>query len=293
MTFVDQDVKSIQCTQDGPVAIISLNQPDSMNALSKQMSAELHAALDVAVADPSVRSIVLTGNGRAFSAGYNLEEEAELPKTASEMLRRWWDLDMHSPDRHWHIMNLEKPVVAAINGWCLGGGFWYALAADVTIASDRAVFGQPEVREIQNSTFLLPALVGWKHAHRYGLTGDHFDAAEAERIGVVNEVVEHDRLMEAAVAFGKRLALVPPDAVRINKAITARGLEVMGLRSAMTMASALSVIVHSSTDSPDIAELYRIRNEEGMRASLQHRDGPFLPEPGGPRSRPRAEAASS
>jgi enoyl-CoA hydratase/carnithine racemase len=183
-----------------------------------------------------------------------------------------------------HIMELSKPVIAAVNGWCLGGGFWYSLACDITLASDQATFGQPEVRMISNSSFLFPALVGWKHAHRYALTGDHFDAAEAERIGMINEVVPHGELLDRTMALAHRLALVPPDSVRMNKAITAIGLETMGLRTATTVASALSAIVHSSTDSKDIAELYRIRRDEGMRASLKHRDDPFRPEPGGPRS---------
>jgi enoyl-CoA hydratase/carnithine racemase len=284
MKFVDQETANITCTQDGAVAVITLNRAEVMNAISHELEAELHAALDVAVADESVRSIVLTGSGNAFSAGYDLSDEAELPTNASEMLKRWWDIDMRSPEHHWHIMRLDKPVIAAINGWCLGGGMWYALCADITIASDQAVFGQPEIREIQNSSFLFPALVGWKHAHRYALTGDHFDAAEAERIGMINEVVPHGELLDRTMALAHRLALVPPDSVRMNKAITAIGLETMGLRTATTVASALSAIVHSSTDSKDIAELYRIRRDEGMRASLKHRDDPFRPEPGGPRS---------
>lgn len=285
--FKELDVSSITCTQDGPVATITLSRPEAMNALSHELEAEMHHALDVAAADDSVRTIVLTGSGKAFSAGYDLGDEAELPDTAAAMLRRWLDLDLTSPERHWHLMRLAKPVIAAVNGWCLGGGFWYALCADITIASDRAVFGQPEIRENQNSSFLFPALVGWKHAHRYALTGDHFDAAEALRIGVVNEVVPHDDLMEHTMTLARRIAQVPSEAVRINKAITSMGMEAMGLRSAMNVASALSVIVHSSTDSPELAELYRIRNEQGMRESLRHRDNPFLPEPGGPRSRTR------
>jgi enoyl-CoA hydratase/carnithine racemase len=286
MNFNDLDSQHLLCRQDGHVALITLNRPDTLNALSLPLVAELHAALDVADQDPSVRSILLTGAGRAFSSGYDLDVEEEPPSTASEVLRHWWRIDLRSADRLWHMMTLSKPVVAAVDGWCLGGGFWYALAADVTLASERAVFGQPEVREIQNSSFLLPALVGWKHAHRYALTGDHFDATEAARIGAINEVVPHDELQERAFAFAQRVALVPPDSVRVNKAITIRGLEAMGLKAGMSMGAALSIIVHASTDSDDLAELRRIREEEGMRASLKHRDDPFRPEPGGPRSAP-------
>src|SRR5262249_57609171 len=84
-----------------------------------------------------------------------------------------------------HMWRLGKPVIAAVNGWAMGGGFWYQLAADITIASDQAGFAQPEVRHISNSSFLFGALCGWKTANRWALTGDHFDAEEPLRIGMV------------------------------------------------------------------------------------------------------------
>src|SRR2546421_569732 len=86
-------------------------------------------------------------------------------------------------------LNRPEPIIAAVQGWVMGGGFWYSLAADITIAADNAVFAQPEVRHTSNTTILFAALAGWKAAHRYALTGDHLDAAEALRLGLVNEVV--------------------------------------------------------------------------------------------------------
>jgi enoyl-CoA hydratase/carnithine racemase len=274
--------------QDGAVLVLTLNRPDQMNAISPELNKELRSALASAEKDPSIRAIVLTGSGKAFCAGYDLgEDEDPRGGRARDALRNWWDVDMKTPGDHLGIMRLEKPVIAAVNGWCLGGGMWYALCCDITIASERAVFGQPEVREIQNSTFLLAALAGWKVAHRYALTGDHFDAAEALRIGVVNEVVPAEELLTTAVGLARRIALLPPDAVRINKAITTYGLEAMGLRVALDTSALLAVIAHASVDAPDLDELYRIRESEGLRASLAYRDDPFLPEPGGPRSKPR------
>ncbi len=285
-----KNFKSILWTREEAVAVITLNRPDQMNAISKELEDELHEALRLAAADEAVRAVVLTGSGNAFSAGYDLGED-EPPEAGGErardVLKRWWDIDTSTGNKHLDLMRLEVPIIAAVNGWCLGGGMWYALSCDITIASERAVFGQPEVREIQNSTFLLAALTGWKNAHRYGLTGDHFDAREAERIGVVNEVVPHDELMARAVAMGKRIALLPPDSVRMNKMITTLGLEAMGLRVALDTAGLVSVIIHASTDAADLDELNRVRAAEGLVASLKMRDGPFLPEPGGPRSRRR------
>jgi len=276
--------------QDEEIAVITLNRPGQMNAISPELEEELHAALRSADQDPEIRAVVLTGAGNAFSAGYDISADDEPAGTAqteraSDRLRRWWDVDMTGPTRQLTIMRLGIPVIAAVNGWCLGGGMWYALCCDITIASTAAVFGQPEVRENQNSTFLLAALAGWKHAHRYALTGDHFDAAEALRIGIVNEVVPPDQLMVTATALARRIARLPAASVRINKAITTFGLETMGLAAALNTGAMLSVIVHASADSAELDELHRIRESEGLRASLAHRDAPFRPEPGGPRSR--------
>lgn len=288
----DSKFTTISWSADGPVLLLTLNRPDQMNAISEELEDELHEALRLAAEDDSVRVIMLTGAGNSFSAGYDLsmDEIAGGRSRSRDVLKHWWESDTATPSLHLALMRLPKPIIAAVNGWCLGGGMWYALCADITIASDRAVFGQPEVREIQNSTFLLAALAGWKHAHRYALTGDHFDAKEAERIGIVNEVVPHDELMKTAMALGRRIAKLPPDSVRMNKMITTLGLEAMGLRTAMETAALISVIIHSSTDAAELDELNRIRENEGLRASLKYRDAPFLPEPGGPRSRPRDDS---
>jgi enoyl-CoA hydratase/carnithine racemase len=277
-------------TRDESVVVITLNRPRQMNAISPALEEELHHALLSAERDSQLRAIVLTGSGNAFSAGYDIgagDEPAgdDGRHRASDVLRRWWDIDMKAPDRHLGIMRLEKPVIAAVNGWCLGGGMWYALCSDITIASDTAVFGQPEVRETQNSTFLFAALAGWKNAHRYALTGDHFDAMEALRIGIINEIVPLNELMATAMRLAKRIALLPRDSVRLNKAITAYGLEAMGLRAALNTGALLSVITHASADSAELDELHHIRESEGLRASLLRRDGQFIPEPGGPRSK--------
>jgi enoyl-CoA hydratase/carnithine racemase len=272
---------------DAPVATITLNRPAQMNALSYPLESELHNALDEAAADPAVRAIILTGSGPAFSAGYDLGSDRPEVQRHRDVVNRWVTTDWQHGAHMLHIMELSKPVIAAVNGWCLGGGFWYSLACDITIASERATFGQPEVRMISNSSFLFPALVGWKNAHRYALTGDHFDAQEALRIGCVNEVVPHEQLLERANTLARRLALVPSDSVRLNKALTIKGLEAMGLRNGLEVGGFISASVHSMTDAEEVEDLYATQKADGLRAFLQQRDGPFIPEPGGPRSAPR------
>jgi len=181
------------------------------------------------------------------------------------------------------MWGLAKPIIAAVNGWAMGGGFWYQLAADITIASEEAVFAQPEVRHISNSTFLFGALCGWKAANRWALTGDHFDAQEALRLGMVNEVVPHDALMATARALAKRIALVPEPAVRLNKAITMMGMQAAGVYSGLLLEGTLGALAHSSHN--EVRErLHEAQRAHGLKAYLDMRDGPFQPEPMGPRS---------
>jgi enoyl-CoA hydratase len=165
----------------------------------------------------------------------------------------------------------------------MGGGFWYQLAADITIASDKAVFAQPEVRHISNSTFLFTALCGWKAANRWALTGDHFDAEEALRINMVNEVVPHDELMERTRALAARIALTPEPAVRLNKAIAMQGVLASGVNAGLLLEGTLGAMAHSSHNEYR-EKLFEVQRAEGVKAYLEMRDGPFQPEPMGPRS---------
>ncbi|MGH7334090.1 MAG: enoyl-CoA hydratase/isomerase family protein [Candidatus Rokuibacteriota bacterium] len=278
----------------GPVVTITLNRPQSLNAINPQMTAELHGALDEAEADAAVRAIILTGAGRAFSAGYDIarrpDGQSSLDPTGlepAEFLKRWWTNDSDSTRRLLHLWHLSKPVIAAVHGWVMGGGFWYSLACDMTIAADNAVFAQPEVRHVSNTTFLFAALAGWKAAHRYALTGDHFDAAEALRLGIVNEVVPLAELMPKAHAVAERIAQVPEPSVRLNKAVTCYGLLAMGLSAGMLMNIPLSNLAHASYNAQR-GELLAAMQEGGLRAFLEARDGAFVPEPFGPKSRPPA-----
>jgi enoyl-CoA hydratase/carnithine racemase len=279
---------------DGNIITLTLNRPDRMNAISVELEEELHVAFDRADRDRSVRAIILTGTGNAFSAGYDMAPKGGRdadPSTRSmaDYVEYWQRRDGQSVV-HWsHMWGLGKPIIAAVNGWALGGGFWYALAADLTIASDRAVFGQPEVRHISRSTYLFGAVCGWKNANRWALTGDHFDAQEAHRIGMVNEVVPHDQLMEKARELARRIALVPEPSVRLNKAIMMQSMQAAGVQAGLRVDGALSALVHTSHNE-DREKLFKTQREQGTKAYLEMRDGPFQPEPMGPRSA-KAQAA--
>ncbi|MBM3488642.1 MAG: enoyl-CoA hydratase/isomerase family protein [Alphaproteobacteria bacterium] len=272
------------------VATITLNRPAVMNALSANLENEMHRAFDQADADRSVRAIILTGAGAAFSAGYDQGPSPTGRRktdpnglSVAEFIETWQRNDQVLADKWMHMWKLGKPIIAAVNGWAMGGGFWYQLACDITIASEQATFSQPEVRHISNTTFLLTALCGWKVANRWALTGDHMDAAEAYRIGLVNEVVPHDQLIARARALAKRIAMVPEPSVRLNKAIAMQGLSASGVHAALLLEATLGALAHSS-HTPEREHMFAIQRDKGVKAYLELRDGPFLPEPMGPKS---------
>ena len=279
----------LYAVEDG-IATITLNRPEAMNALTPKMEADLHRAFDDADTDRAVRVIILTGAGAAFSAGYDQgggetgqKKTDPTGRTIAEYLELWQRGDAKNAEKWGHMWKLGKPIIAAVNGWAMGGGFWYQLAADITIASDKAVFAQPEVRHVSNTTYLFTALCGWKNANRWALTGDHFDAEEAYRIGMVNEVVPHEALMDKVRELAARIALVPEPAVRLNKAIAMQGLQASGVNAALMLEGTFGALAHAShTEYRE--ELFEKQRTEGVRAYLQMRDGPFQPEPMGPRS---------
>jgi enoyl-CoA hydratase/carnithine racemase len=272
------------------ITTITLNRPTRMNALSPDLEEELHRAFDEADTDRAVRVIILTGNGEAFCAGFDQGPNKSGRRNSDPTGKSIAEFIEYCHRRHskrvvdWaHMWRLGKPIIAAVNGWAMGAGFWYQLAADITIASDQAVFAQPEVRHISASSYLLTALCGWKVANRWALTGDHFDAQEALRIGMVNEVVPHDRLMEAARALARRIALVPEPSVRLNKAIAMQGIQAAGLYSALLVEGTLGTLAQASHNEYR-EKLCEVHRKVGVKAYLEMRDGPFRPEPMGPRS---------
>ena len=276
--------------------LITLNRPEALNALSQGLRDEIDAALEEARQDPDIRAVVLTGAGRAFSAGadigggggggetvwpYGIPEGTSL----TEHYGDWRDRDRSNIESQLYRWEYPKPIIGAISGWCLGAGSWLALTCHMTIAADDAVFGQPEVRMASNSNFMWVLLAGAKNALRYALTGDHLDAQEALRIGIVNKVVPKEDLLDECFSIVERIALVPPETVKINLAVATMGLEMMGLRKALNLNAELSAMAHVSKREEFNKHLEDARKEGGLRAFLQARDTPFMPEPFGPRAK--------
>jgi enoyl-CoA hydratase/carnithine racemase len=287
------DYQWILCEKVEKVLKITLNRPEILNALDDAVEKELHDALDEGDLDPDVGCMVLTGAGDSFSAGYNMavgpEEKSPLDPTrftsVGDFLEYWQVFDYENVQyKQLHFFRLKKPVIAAVHGYCMGGGMWIAMACDMTYCSDDAVFGQPEVRHNSNATFLIPALCGWKHASRWLLTGDHFNGKEALRIGIVNDCVPRDQLMPTVMDVAGRIAKVPHHSVRCMKRMIMSGFLSFGLAAALELCSAMSAFGHTS-HGPERQAMFDAQAKDGFKAFLQMRDGPFQPEPMGPKSK--------
>jgi enoyl-CoA hydratase len=188
---------------DGPIGIITLNRPDALNALSNKLCDELGAALDAFEKDMNVGCVVLTGAGRAFAAGADIKEmriQSYMDAYGNDFITRNWE----------RTSTFRKPIIAAVNGFALGGGCELAMMCDFILASDAAKFGQPEINlgvmPGAGGTQRLTRFVGKSKAMEMCLTGRMMDAAEAERAGLVSRIVPADKLLEEAKATAKKIA---------------------------------------------------------------------------------------
>ena len=231
--------------RDGAVAILTINRPDKRNALNSQVRAELVAALDALREDDSVRVLVITGGGeKAFVAGADIGEFADrtpLQQRAAMTGRRVFD----------EVAAYPKPVIAMINGFCLGGGCELALGCDVRIAADTVKLGQPEINlgiiPGGGGTQRLPRVVGMGQAMRLVLSGELIGAAEALRIGLVDVVHPAAELRERTLEFARGMAGKSPVALRMAKSAVRAAAE-MPLAAGLQYETELFVTCFSSDD---------------------------------------------
>jgi E-phenylitaconyl-CoA hydratase len=205
---------------DGHVATITLNRPESLNAINGEMRTELNAAWERFRDTPDAWVAILTGAGRAFCAGGDLKSPAGAVGTWEGT---FWEIP--TVNSFESGMELFKPVIAAVNGPCIGYGLTGVLACDFVIASERATFAYPEVR-IGTPTIVgairLPARIGWQNAMELLLTGDSIDAARALEVGLAWRVVSHDSLLTEARNWAARLVAAAPLAQRATKEVAHR-----------------------------------------------------------------------
>jgi enoyl-CoA hydratase len=243
------------------VATITLNRPNVLNALNAATIGELGAAVDTVRAQSDITGAVLTGAGRAFAAGADISELAtQTPAGAAARSGRGQAVFRR-------IETSPKPIVAAVNGFALGGGCELAMACHMRVASTGAKFGQPEVKlgiiPGYGGTQRLPRLVGKGRALELLLTGETIDAAEAHRIGLVNRVVPPADLLAVAVATVRTIALNGPLAVALCIEVVDRGIET-SLEQGLALETGYFGLLAASADTA-----------EGMRAFLEKRSPEF------------------
>ena len=228
------------------IATISFNRPQALNALTRQMITETNQALVRARDDPSVRVIVLTGVGRAFCAGEDLKEDIRktTPLEFREKILEYQRLTTN-------IYEMSKVVIAAVNGYALGGGCEIALSCDLIYASDTAKFGLPETKVgqlITNAGFYrLPRLVGEKKAKEIALVGDMIDAAEAERMGMINKVVRRSKLRQTVRQVAKKIIRNAPLSVAMTKSLIDKAQD-STFRTVMELETQAITVLFTSED---------------------------------------------
>ena len=208
------DLKYVLVESRGDVAVVTVNRPDKLNALNAETVNELRAALEQVAHDDAVRTVVLTGSGeKSFVAGADIAELAKMTPLGGIQVSR------QGQDTFRFLETMRKPVIAAVNGFALGGGLELALACHFRVASENAKFGLPEVKlgiiPGYGGTVRLPRVVGRGRALELMLTGEMIDAQEAYRIGLVNHVYPQSELMGAAEQLAKKIAANGPVAVAL------------------------------------------------------------------------------
>lgn len=266
-------------------ARITLNRPEKLNALSFELQTELNEALWEADNDTNVRAIILRGNGRAFSAGYDLTPLANRrpPEAGADQYTAVYRGGRSFDDDAWQmeraqrlrmaIFDMHKPVIAQVHGYCLAGGTDVALLCDIIIAADDATIGFPPARamgSLPNQMWVYHCGPQW--AKRLFLTGDTITGAEAAQIGLVLKSVPGNLLEQEVEHLVDRMVMIDSELLSANKRIVNVALELMGARTMQRFGVENDARAHLA---PSVREFGRIAGEQGLKAALHWRDAKF------------------
>lgn len=257
----------IQFSVADGVGTITLDRPDKLNALTDELMTEVAVALGQCANDDRVQVVVLTGAGRAFSAGFDISTR-EVPRVSVNDWKSHFRIGTAAMQKVW---DLPKPVIAKVRGPCLGGGFDLAFSCDLIVAADDARFGEPEVKFGGGCMFmLLPWIVGIRHVKEILLTGNMLSARRAHEIGLINDVVPLDALDASVAQLAAHMCRVPKGTLGRNKALIHRVYELMGVREAVRLSEDSAVLgLSAKTTGGVFDEFDRISAELGVSAALQ------------------------
>ena len=258
---VMSEVENIRVERDGNIVVITMNRPKALNALNDQTLEELDRVFTCLEEEREVLGVIITGEGKGFVAGADI---SQMQSYGSEEGRNYANRAQTLFNK---IEALEKPVIAAVNGYALGGGCELSMSCDIRIASEKAIFGQPEanlgVIPCFGGTQRLPRLVGTGIAKELIYTGRQVKADEAKAIGLVNKVVLAEALLDEAKAMLAVITAKAPMAIRYSKVAINRGMDV-DLRAGLELEKDLAAITFGTED-----------KQEGMDAFLAKRPAEF------------------
>jgi len=271
VTVVDEPVVLVEDL--GHVRRLTMNRPASLNALDHGLTEGLSEAIRAAGADEEVRVVILRGAGRAFCAGYDLNEDAAEGELDA---RHWHESLTASVEKMLEFLECPKPTIAQVHSYCLAGGTDLMLACDLAVAADDSFFGYVDVRFGSGVvSMFLPWVVGVRAAKELLFTGeDRVSAAEALRLGLVNRVVPRDDLDDATLQLANEIAKNEPFVIQTTKRAVNRAWDVAGFRAAMAANTELDVMIETA-NLPARDEFRRITLERGLKAAIAWRDDAF------------------
>ena len=270
---------------EGAVATITLNKPETMNALDVELTKNMEAALAKAEEDDDVKAVIIQGTDKYFSSGYDLgrvyfvygggtgkaDDRARHPSQRSRLKYDHW----RSETLH-RIFLFSKPTIAKIRGYCIGGGLYVSLCCDLSIAAEDAKIGHAEQRLVfSGAMYVLPIeimLIGQKKARELLLTGKLIDGKEAERIGLINKAVPGDKLDEETRKLAQAITLLPRDGIAIGKAATHLAYDSLGLTQSFNQGYIGHSMATNVRFEPDEFNFLRARRDLGVREAIKARD---------------------
>jgi enoyl-CoA hydratase len=274
--------------EEGSMVTLTMNKPETLNALNIEFSREIDDALTKVEQDDDVKVVVFKGSGKAFSAGYDLgrvyfvygggtgkpEEKSRRPSQRSRLAYDRWRSESLR-----RIFLLDKITIAQVHGYCIGGGLYMSLCCDMTIAAEDAKIGHSEQRlGFSGAMYVFPievALIGQKRARELLLTGKLIDGKEAERIGLVNQVVPADQLEAETRKLARSMTLLPRDGIAIGKATARLAYDSMGLSSAFGQGYIGHTLFTNIRYEPGEFNFIKRRRDVGMKEAVKERDARY------------------
>jgi enoyl-CoA hydratase len=273
------DFEAVDYGSGAGVARITLNRPERLNAINRRLVEDLRAAVAAANADPDVRVMVLSGAGRAFCAGYDLDWGTRAEDATQRAMSGQWDpvrdyVGMSSNVRvYMSLWESPKPVIAQVHGWCVGGGTDLALCSDLIFMADDAQIGYPPARVWgEPTTVMWIYRLGLEHAKRLMLTGESLSGVDAARVGLASRALPAAELPAVVDEMARRLASIPLNQLSMSKLLVNQAYENMGLRTTQIIGTVFDGIARHT---PEGIAWRDMAMREGFREAVRRRDAPF------------------